>query len=197
MPFATDVNWPQGLLTIFNIGCNKNAPLESRYYGPYDSLINYAMCEGSNFKFFLAPQTTPDENFLRVSVDFVVFMVVLNQQQEPVLIVQIKDDGWAAEAGKRQTADSQMRQRFDQMLHQCAIPRLYGLSLLGTSLRVYYGDKVTGVITPEFVERPDVRRVLPLAPDFLEGQWGLDILSPEGFTKIKEIVTYIKEAANV
>jgi hypothetical protein len=195
MPFATDVNWPQGLLTIFNIGRNKNAPLESRYYGPYDSLIHYALCEGSNFKFFLSPQTTPDENYPRDSVDFVVFMVVLNQQQEPVLIAEIKDDGWAAEADKRQKADSQMRQRFDQMLRKCAIPRLYGLSLLGTSLRVYYGDKATGVVTPEFVDRPDARRVLP--PDFLEGQWGLDILSPEGFTKIKEIVAYIKEAANV
>ena len=119
----------------------------------------------------------------------------MNQQQEPVLIAEIKDDGWAAEADKRQKADSQMRQRFDQMLRKCAIPRLYGLSLLGTSLRVCYGDKATGVVTREFVDRPDARRVLP--PDFLEGQWGLDILSPEGFTKIKEIVAYIKEAANV
>ena len=83
-----------------------------------------------------------------------------------------------------------MRQLFDQMLHKCAIPRLYGLSLLGTSHRVYYGDKATGVVTREFVDRPDARRVLPL--DFLKGQWGLDILSPEGFTKIKlELSTLI------
>jgi hypothetical protein len=60
MPFAIDMNWSQSLLSIFNIGHNKKAPLESHYYGHCDSLINYAMCEGSNFKFFLAPQTTRD-----------------------------------------------------------------------------------------------------------------------------------------
>jgi type IV secretory pathway protease TraF len=32
------MNWLQGLLNIFNISHNQNAPLESRYYGPYDSL---------------------------------------------------------------------------------------------------------------------------------------------------------------
>jgi hypothetical protein len=89
-----------------------------------------------------------------------------------------------------------MCQRFDQMLPICAIPRLYGLSLLGTSLRVYCGDKVTGEVTPHFVDCPDVNRILP--PDFLEGQWDLDILSPDRLRKMQEIIAYIKvEAAKV
>ena len=36
--------------------------------------------------------------------------------------------------------------------------------------------------------------------DFLQGQWNLDILSPDGLTKMQEIIGYIKaevEAANV
>jgi hypothetical protein len=163
MPFSTDVNWPQGLLDIFNVSRNRNVLLESRYYGPYDRLFNYAVIEGS-FTFVLAPQTSPDETSLREAVEFVVFMVVLNQEQKPVLIVGIKDDRWANAPDKRQRADTQMRQRFDQMLPNCAIPRLYGLSLLGTSLRVYCGDKVTGEVTPHYVGRPDVDRILP--PDF-------------------------------
>jgi hypothetical protein len=195
MPFSTDVNWPQGLLNIFNISRNQNTNLESRYYGPYDRLFNYAVIEGS-FTFFLAPQTAPDETSPRDAVDFVVFMVVLNQEQKPVLIAEIKDDKWANEPDKRRRADTQMRQRFDQMLPICAIPRLYGLSLLGTSLRVYSGDKVTGEVTPHFVGRPNVDRILPL--DFLEGRWDLDILSPDGLKKIQEIVAYIKvEAAKI
>jgi hypothetical protein len=129
MPFSTDMNWPQGLLDIFNVS-RQNASLESRYYGPYDRLFNYAVIEGS-FTFFLAPQTTLDETSPRDAVDFVVFMVVFNQEQKPVLIAEIKDDKWANEPDKRRRADIQMRQRFDQMLHNCAIPRLYGLSLLG------------------------------------------------------------------
>jgi hypothetical protein len=173
MPFSIDTNWPQGLLNIFNISRNQNAPVESHYYGPYDRLFNYAVIEGS-FTFFLALQTAPDETSPRDAVGFVVFMVVLNQEQKPVLIAEIKDDRWVKEPDKRQRADTQMRQRYDQMLPNCPIPRLYGLSLLGTSLRVYCGDKATGKVTPHFVGRPHANRILP--PDFLEGQWDLDIL---------------------
>jgi hypothetical protein len=90
-------------------------------------------------------------------------------------------------------ADSQMRQRFDQMLPICAIPSLYGLSLLGTPLRVYCGDKVTGEVTPHFVDRPDVNRILP--PDFLEGQWDLDIVSGQ-IEEVQEILSKV-EAAKV
>ena len=35
--------------------------------------------------------------------------------------------------------------------------------------------------TPRFIGRPYVDRVLP--SNFLEGEWNLDILSPDGFTK--------------
>jgi hypothetical protein len=82
-----------------------------------------------------------------------------------------------------------MRQRYDEMLHKCAIPHLYGLSLMGTSLRIYCGNKATRRISPTFIRRPDPNQVL--RADFLEGQWNLDILSPDGFAKMQEIVAYI------
>ena len=189
MPFSTDAHWPHGLLDIFNISRNRNAAIESRYYGAYDRLFNYDVVEGS-FAFFLAPQTAPDDTSPRDSVDFIVFLVILNQQQQPILLAEIKDDNWVNEPDKRQRADTLMRQRYDQMLFSCPIPRLYGLSLLGTSLRVYYGEKDTGEVTPEFVDRPHARRVFP--PDFLEEEWDLDILSADGFAKIQEIAAYIK-----
>ncbi|KAI0251656.1 hypothetical protein BJV78DRAFT_1209695 [Lactifluus subvellereus] len=177
MPFSTDTNWPQGLLNIFNASRNQNAPVESRYYGPYDRLFNYAMIEGS-------------------FTNFSNFLVVLNQEQKPVLFAEIEDDRWANVPDRHHRMDTQMRQRYDQMLHKCPIPRLYGLSLLGTSLRVYCGDKATCEATPHFVGRPNVHRILP--PGFLEGQWNLDMLSPDGLTKMQEIVAYIKaEAADV
>jgi hypothetical protein len=57
----------------------------------------------------------------------------------------------------------------------------------------------TGVWQPLDVgihNRPNVDHIL--LSDFLEGQWGLDILSQEGLNKMKEIVTYIQaEAADV
>ncbi|KIK01358.1 hypothetical protein K443DRAFT_678491 [Laccaria amethystina LaAM-08-1] len=195
MPFSTDLNWPQHLLDIFEISRNQNTSLDSRYYGAYDRLLNYAVVEGS-FTFSLSRQAIPDETSPQDAVDFVVFMVVLNQEQKPVLIAEIKDDRWANTPYSRQRADTHMRQLYGQMLYKCAIPWLYGLSLLGTSLRVYCGDKDTGEVTPHYVGRPHVDRVLPL--DFLEVQWDLDILSQDGLRKIQEIVAYIKaEAATV
>jgi hypothetical protein len=189
------VNWPQGLLNIFNVGRNQIAALESRYSGPYDRLFNYALTEGS-FTFFLTRQITPDETSPSDAVVFVVSMAILNQDQKPVLIVEIKDDTWANLPDGREKADTQMRQRYKQMLHDCPIPRLYGLSLLGTSLRVYYADKDAGDITPHLISHPVGDYILPR--DFLEGQWDLDILSQEGLKKMQEIVAYIKlEAAKV
>lgn len=54
------------------------------------------MVEGS-FTFFLTLLTTPDETSQRDAVDSVVFMVVLNQEQKPILIAGMKDDRWANE----------------------------------------------------------------------------------------------------
>lgn len=79
--------------------------------GPYGRLFNYAVIEGSS-TFFLARQTTPDETSPH-AVDFVMFMVVLNGEQKPVLIADIKDDRWVNKPDKRQRADVQMRQRYD------------------------------------------------------------------------------------
>jgi hypothetical protein len=149
--------------------------------------------EGS-FNFFLAPQTAPDELDPWDPVYLGLFMAVLNQEQKPVLIAEIMFDSWVNSPHYRQRADTQMRHWFDQMLQNCPLPRLYGLSLLGTSLRVYCADKATGLVTPQFVGHPDPVQILPrnLPSNFLEGQWDVDILSPEGLKKMQEIVTYIK-----
>ena len=101
-------------------------------------------------------------------------------------MAEIKDDSWATRAEQRFKADEQMRQRYNSMLQACPLPRLWGLSLLGTSLRVYCGDAATGDAEPAFEDCPSPNHVLPR--DFLKGAWNIDILSQEGFDKIKEIV---------
>ncbi|KAK7022877.1 hypothetical protein VNI00_016864 [Paramarasmius palmivorus] len=186
MPFSTDTSWPDGLLTIFDVCRQELQLLENRYCGPYNKLLTY--CFGpDSFDFFVAPQTLSMEFFPRDAVsDSIVFLVVFDAHRRPVLIAEIKDDGWINKADLRFKADNQMRQRYDSMLGDCPLPRLWGLSLLGTSLRVYCGDVVTGNIDPVFKERPTRDRVLP--SDFLKGAWNIDILSQEGFAKMKEIV---------
>jgi len=189
MPFSTDTAWPQGLHTIFEI-CRQREPLENRYYGPYNKLLNY--CFGDSFQYFVAPQSPPNDLLLHETVDFVVFLVVFDANRRPVLIAEIKDDGWAHRADLRYSADNQIRRRYDAMLGDCPLPCLWGLSLLGTSLRVYCGTVATETIEPDFMPRPSPSRILPR--QFLEGTWNIDIMSPEGFNKMKEIVTDILAA---
>ena len=185
MPFTTDAAWPTGLLKIFEICRHELQPFENHYYGPYNKLLTY--CFGpDSFGFFIAPHISPNEFSPRDTVDFVVFLIVFDIQRRPVLIAEIKDDAWATKADQRFKANNQMRQWYDSMLNDCPLPRLWGLSLLGTSLRVYCGDASNGNVEPVFEDRPNPGRTLPR--NFLEGGWNIDILSQEGFEKMKEIV---------
>ena len=156
-------------------------------YGAYNRLLGY--CFGDSFTFYVAPQHPPSDLQHRDVFDFVVLLIVFDSDSRPVLVAEIKDDGWAKRAHTRLEADEQLRRRYDSMLHDCPIPHLWGLSLLGTSARIYCGQVVTGAVTPPRQARPRDDYVLP--PEFLAGQWSLDILSMEGFNKMKEIVADI------
>ena len=168
MPFTTDTAWPAGLLKIFETCRHGSQTSENRYYGPYNSLLTYCFGTDSTFEFFVAPQSAPDELDAPLqSFDFIVFLIVFDNQHRPVLMAEIKNDGWVNTAHLRFTAEEQMRQRYELMLGSCALPRLWGLSLLGTSLRVYCGDVATSDVQPAFADRPHPTRLLP--PNFLEG----------------------------
>ena len=91
-----------------------------------------------------------------------------------MLFAKTKDDAWAYKADLRYNADDQIYRRYDAMLGHCPLRRLWGLSLHGTSLRVYCGTVATETIEPDFVPRPSPSRILPR--HFLEGAWDIDIL---------------------
>jgi hypothetical protein len=67
------------------------------------------------------------------------------------------------------------------------------MSLLVTLVRFYCGGVATRVITPAYQGRPQEDYVVP--PGFLQSEWNLDILSQEGFDKMKEIVANIIAAS--
>jgi hypothetical protein len=186
MPFQSDNTWPAGLVTIFNHACAKRPPFQNRYYGPYDKLLNY--CFGGSFTFYIAPQNPPRDDSRDV-FDPTVFLVVFDSNNKPVLIVEAKDDSWIEKAELRYRADDQMRSRYALMLDECPLPRLWGLSLLGTSARVYCGDTTSFDVHPPAIVRPHQSCVLPTT--FLAGEWAIDILTKDGFAKMKEIVTDI------
>ncbi|KAF8548470.1 hypothetical protein OG21DRAFT_759451 [Imleria badia] len=192
MPFFTDTTWPAGLRTIFD-SCRQEIyqlPLGNRYLGPYIKLLTY--CFGTDsFDFFVAPQA-PELDL--EMLDLGLYLIVFDAHCRPLLIVDIRDDEWVNRADLRVRADSQIRLRFGLSLREdCPLPRLWGLSLLGTSLRVYVCD-ATGKIEPPFMHHPIPSHVLP--HDHLRDSWKVDILSQEGFTKMKEVVQDIISESN-
>jgi len=112
-----------------------------------------------------------------------------------VLFAEIKDNGWANKASFCFKADNQIHRQYDEMLSDCPLSHLWGLSLLSTFPCVYCRTIATWTIKPDFMPCPDPDLDLP--PDFLEGKWDIDILSPEGFNKMKEIITDVVAAAAV
>ena len=193
MPFSTDTTWPQSLLTIFNIW--KHGGYGNRYYGPYNHLLNYCFHEFPD-RYFVAPHNPPGNSTPHDTVNFVVSQVVPGAEYGPVLFVEVKNDGWANEAHLRCSADSKIRDRFRSMLRNGhPLPdRLWGLSLLGTSLCVYHVTVATEDVEPKLVH-PLASSSLPLPPDFLEGRWKMDILSQEGFDAMKLVMSDIYNSA--
>ncbi|KAJ7154801.1 hypothetical protein C8R46DRAFT_1297492 [Mycena filopes] len=80
-----------------------------------------------------------------------------------------------------------MRSRYNDLLCDRPLPIVYVLSAMGTNTRVCSANPVTTILTPR-VAAPD--RILDHT--YLENGWNIDILSEEGFAKMKEIVNLVK-----
>ena len=193
MTFATNKDWPEDLYNIFKIRLEqRDADAETSYLGPYNALLHH--CFGDSFDYFVAPShalsRAPYENCDTNRSDFLAHVAVFNLERKPVLIVDIQAEYWSKHPYQRERADELMRRRYNDLLDQCPIPDLYGLSLLGTSLRIYRGNVATREIEPAYQGHTDTNRILPR--NFLEGLWDIDILSQDGFNRMKEIVSYIR-----
>ncbi|KAG9045905.1 hypothetical protein FS837_005424 [Tulasnella sp. UAMH 9824] len=140
---------------------------EDHYYGPSDKLLNY--CFGNDFNFYVARQVRQANDKQDSTDSLIPLFVVFNRNDKPVLLLEIRDDGWAEKAELRYLADKRMGDLSALMLDDCPIPRLWGLSVLGTSMRVYYGDTATHDVVPHPIGRSDPSP--DLLPDFLAEEW--------------------------
>ncbi|KAJ7072829.1 hypothetical protein C8F01DRAFT_1105391 [Mycena amicta] len=172
MPYIsdTDVAWPRNFVIFFDAA--RFSTTNNRYLGAYNALLSYCFCE--DFNFVVSCET----------VDSMVYLVVFDvAQQSPVFFVQVNDELSPTE---RIAADEKMRKRYKDRLRGCVIPRLYGLSVLGSRMRVYCNDKT---VDPSDEALPRFN----LPDHCLEVQWGVDILSPRGFSEMKKMITFIKD----
>ena len=189
MSFTSDTEWPRKLTRVFEILKHKptNTAQESRYYSGYNKMLTH--CFRDSLDYTVAPQVPPPIA-PRESLDFMVWLLVFDEDLKPVLLVEVKDDSWLSRPSTREGADAQMRARYEDILVECPLTKLYGISFIGTKMRVYSGDFAALELTPPPSPRPDANRILP--KDHLEGEWELDIFSPEGFAKMQEIVRFIR-----
>ncbi|PPR04682.1 hypothetical protein CVT24_011899 [Panaeolus cyanescens] len=148
-----------------------------------------------------APKTEQDHYHLLIHVDLPLATPVLGVSPMPFPTDQTCPPGLVTIFNIARAKPSsfenheQMRSRYGLMLGDCPCPRLWGVSLLSTCARIYCGDTGTYDLEPPAIEHPNPLRLLP--PTFLSGQWDLDLMSEEGFKKMKDIVAHIKAHAHV
>ncbi|KIO24670.1 hypothetical protein M407DRAFT_8800 [Tulasnella calospora MUT 4182] len=153
MTFQLDKSWPTGLQTIFDHGRAKHSRTVTM-----DPTTNYSTIASGTI--------VPLADDWQDSADSLIpFSTVFDRNHKPVLLVEIRDDGWAGKAELHYRADKLMRSRYALMLDDCPIPRLWGLSILGTSMRVYCGVTASHEVVPPPIGRPEPSRVL--LPSFL------------------------------
>jgi hypothetical protein len=184
MPLLSDTAWPAYLLEIFEEYYSEPWPQE-RYSTPYNMLLAYCVAGPDPVRFMFGPPVQPRAFKALDSDDFILSLTVrdIRIPPPPVLIVDIRDESRAHSARSRLEVDHHMRQLVESVHAKCPLPRLYGLSFLGTSLRVYVHDAITGET------KPTKGPITGCDPhDSLEGGWDIDILSQKGFDVMKEIV---------
>lgn len=167
MPFLTDATWPSHM----DIFLQTSEEL-GNYNGLYNSILLHCF-DGYQGRQVLVTPEKHELNSLYISIrgqDFI-----------PLLITHVQSD---VSLRGRVKADQLIRQKIDTLLTECPLSRLCGLSFVGPSLRVYYGDVATGTIVP------------PLE-DHIEEVWNIDILSPEGFAKMKEVVREVVDSLSL
>lgn len=171
--------WPEFITLQFEL-VNKFTTEESDYYGPFNSLLNQLFPASEYYQ--IAPQ------FKRVagSINFTIIYLIA-RRKVPVLFIELKTH--VAYDTDSKAADDQMRDRvLDFTAGSIPIPKLYGLSALGTRFCVYEYTVANRSLTPT--------RIVPhpsLATDTAPKEtWNLDILEPQGEARLKEVVGHIK-----
>ena len=159
--------WPAQYVQNFVYGSMSPLGHETRFYGPWDTLLNYCFSR----EFMISPQAAPSAEHCRKSVNFLVQSYVETKERrqrvvgqpnpaggfnivvmtmdkglmlQTVLIVEIKDE-LRPHPDNRAEADSQICNRYNQMRPFTHLPRLYGISAFGPNIRLYTSTEVNGV----------------------------------------------------
>ena len=157
---------------------------ETEYYGPYNTLLTDTFPHAEHFQ--IVPQykgpITPG------SIDFTTIYIV-RKRKSPVFFIEIKPFPHVDDISTREKADQQMRDRFVAIIgRNLVIPKLYGISAMGTRFSVYEYNKETNVLLPPSIAR-DAMYVTDVAP---ADRWNYELLEDGGEQKMREVVAEVK-----
>ena len=103
--------------------------------------------------------------------------------------MEIKPSRHLHQPSLRRYADNQVRERaHDFIADGLAINTVYGVSAIGTRMCLYSLSQETGNIEPAAINNQHQRNI-----DTAPGEWwNLDVLSPEGEQRLREVVAHVK-----
>lgn len=163
----TDMTWDDSILEQFEH--------ESEYCGPYNTLLTTLFPCTEHYQ--VAPQyrgpATPG------SMYFTIYIV--RRRLCPVFFIEVKP------ISTREKADNQMRD-ISIAGRNIVIPKLYGISAVGTRFTIHDYDKKTQAFNPA---------AIPCHPQSLTDvapadRWAYELLEPAGEARMKELVEEIK-----
>ena len=178
--------WAPTILQQFEVADQDSTNI-SQYCGPYNTFLTDPFPHTEGFQVapaFKAPMT-PD------SIDFTTRFIIRRYRaiELPVFFLDVKPTLHTDDISTRKKADEQIREYFESIVGQnLVIPKLYGISAIGTRFSVYNYDKATGILSPPSSSR-DSMQLVDVAP---VNQWNFDLLEKTGEEKFKEIVAEVK-----
>ncbi|KAG8930652.1 hypothetical protein FRC00_001033 [Tulasnella sp. 408] len=172
--------WPQKVFRQFEL-VPQNAD-EEAYHGPWNKLLYTLFPADSDFTVVPSFQElgSPLSDFL-----FTIDVYIGNQ---PVLLVELNKPSNLSYVSKREDADLQLRRRMRDLVRECPIHTLYGVSAFGTRLGFYSLSTVPGsTIQPPLIPR-DPEYANDVAP---EDRWSENVMEVGGEEKLRQIVQEI------
>ena len=107
-----------------------------------------------------------------------------------MFFVEIKPFVHLDDISTREKADQQMRDHFISIIDRnLVIPKLYGISAMGSRFSVYEYAKETNILLPPSIAR-DALFVTDVAP---ADRWNYELLKENGELKLKRLVASVKE----
>jgi len=156
---------------------------ETEYYGPYNSLLADLFPHTEHFQIVpLKGPITPGS--INISTIYIV-----RKWKCPVFFIEIKPFPHLDEISTREKADQQMRDQFVTIIgRNLVIPKLYGISAMGTRFSIYEYIQNTNMLLPPSIAR-DAMYVTDVAP---ANRWKYEILEDDGEKTMRELVEEVK-----